>query len=193
MGLLSDSVPDCGMLCRVFIKNFMGTYKCPNNEWDLSQLVQQEGETLSEYIQRFCSRRNTIPDIRDHTVVTLFQKGLRDGGLIKKLARKRSVTSEDMFRIADTYATGEVALREARWKQWEGKHPVQEFTRHREYKRKADHMVAVADQRPARRNRQEDFDCFLDSLCIWHPKGIRLSSATASKGLPKKSSREEIH
>jgi hypothetical protein len=40
MVLPADSVPDVGSLCRVFIRNIMGTYKCPGNEWDLLQVVQ---------------------------------------------------------------------------------------------------------------------------------------------------------
>jgi hypothetical protein len=71
MGLPSRSIKSWSQLHRQFIGNFQATYERPENKWDLAQIVQKDGESVREYIQRFCSKCNTIPDIQDHSVLAV--------------------------------------------------------------------------------------------------------------------------
>ena len=64
-GLPSRSIDSWGELCRQLINNFKSTCNRPSSEWDLNRMKQSEGESLREYIQRFCRKRNTIPDIEE--------------------------------------------------------------------------------------------------------------------------------
>jgi hypothetical protein len=34
-------------------------------DWDLGSAIQKKGESLREYIQWFCNRRNIIPEVDD--------------------------------------------------------------------------------------------------------------------------------
>ena len=41
-------------------------------------MKQSEGESLHEYMQRFCRKRNTILDFEERAVIMYFKQGLRD-------------------------------------------------------------------------------------------------------------------
>jgi hypothetical protein len=51
-------------------------------DWDLASVVQKKGESLQEYIQRFCNKTNVIPEVDDKSIVMFFNKGLREPSLI---------------------------------------------------------------------------------------------------------------
>jgi hypothetical protein len=61
------------------------------------------GESLREFIQCFCNKRNIILEVDDKSIVMFFKKGLRDPSLIHKLTMKNPRTSEAMFVIANKY------------------------------------------------------------------------------------------
>jgi hypothetical protein len=61
------------------------------------------------FIQRFCNKRNIIPEVDNNSIVMFFKKGLRDPSLIRKLAMKNPWTSEAMFAITNKYAMAEEA------------------------------------------------------------------------------------
>jgi hypothetical protein len=44
--------------------------------------VQNEGESLREFIEHFCNKRNVIPEVDDKSIIMFFKKGLRDPSLI---------------------------------------------------------------------------------------------------------------
>jgi hypothetical protein len=72
----------------LFTSNFRATFIWSRVNWDLASVVQKKGESLREYIQRFCNKRNVIPEVDDKSIVMFFKKGLRDSSLIRKLAMK---------------------------------------------------------------------------------------------------------
>jgi hypothetical protein len=43
---------------------------------------RRRGGSLREFIQRFCKKRNIIPEVNDKSIVMFFKKGLRDLALI---------------------------------------------------------------------------------------------------------------
>jgi hypothetical protein len=49
---------------------------CLGVDWDLVAVVQKKGESLQEFIQHFCNRRNIIPEVNDKSIVMFFKKGL---------------------------------------------------------------------------------------------------------------------
>lgn len=63
MNLLPCSVGSWEDLCHQFVVNFQGIFVCPGMEGDLHAVKQGKGETLRQFIQRFCEVRNTIPKI----------------------------------------------------------------------------------------------------------------------------------
>jgi hypothetical protein len=64
----------------------------PEVDWDLASIVQKKGESLREFIQRFCNKINIIPEVDDKSIVIFFKKGVRDSSLIRKLAMKNPRT-----------------------------------------------------------------------------------------------------
>jgi hypothetical protein len=76
-------------------------------DWDLASIIQKKGESLREFIQHFCNKRNIIPVVDDKSIVMFFKKGFRDSSLIRKLTMKKPRTLEAMFAIANKYTLAE--------------------------------------------------------------------------------------
>ena len=51
--LLSNAIQSWADLKEIFVGNFQGTYKCPENPWDLKNYCQKADETLYGYIRCF--------------------------------------------------------------------------------------------------------------------------------------------
>jgi hypothetical protein len=77
-------------------------------------MLQKKGESLQEFIQCFCNKRNTIPEVDDKSIIMFFNKGLRDSFLIRKLTMKSPRTSEEMLAITNKYALAEEAALDTR-------------------------------------------------------------------------------
>ena len=60
-------------LCRQFVANFAGSCPRAGSEADLHAVRQQPGETLQQFIQRFCQVRHTIPRITPASVIVAFR------------------------------------------------------------------------------------------------------------------------
>jgi hypothetical protein len=88
LGLLAGSVCSWNYLCWLFTSNICATCPHPRVNWDLASIVQKKGESLREFIQRFCNKRNIIPEVDDKSIVMFLKKGLRDSSLIRKLTMK---------------------------------------------------------------------------------------------------------
>jgi hypothetical protein len=70
-------------------------------------MVQKKGESLREFIQCFCNKRNVIPEVDDKSISKFFKKVLRDSTLIRKLALNNPRTLEEILEIANKYALAE--------------------------------------------------------------------------------------
>jgi hypothetical protein len=75
----------------------------------LANILQKKEESLREFIQIFCNKRNVIAEVDDKSIIMFFKKGLRDSSLIHNLAMKIPRTSEEMLVIANKYALVEEA------------------------------------------------------------------------------------
>jgi hypothetical protein len=98
----------------LFTSNFHVTCACSWVDWDLASVVQKKGESLREFIQRFCNKRNIISEVDDKYIIMFFKKGLRDPALIQKLTMKNPTTSEAMFTIANRCALAEEVILDTR-------------------------------------------------------------------------------
>jgi hypothetical protein len=165
LGLPTGSVRSWNHLHWLFISNFRATCAWLGVNWDLASVVQKKGESLREYIQCFCNKRNVIPEVDDKSIMMFFKKGLRDSSLIRKLTINNPMISEQMFSIANRYALADEATLDTR-EQKELGHSGNDK------KRKSDHS-SNAVEHPHRhkeyRPRPSEFEGFLDHICIFHP------------------------
>jgi hypothetical protein len=134
-------------LCRLFISNFHATCACPGVEWDLTSVVQKKGESLREFIQRFCNKRNLIPEVDDKSIIMFLEKILRDSSLIRKLTMKNPRTSEQMLAIANKYALAEEVTLDTREQKKESGHTDQpSSSKGHDKKRKVDHFANAMER-----------------------------------------------
>jgi hypothetical protein len=93
-------------LVRTFVGNFLGTYVCPGNSWDLQACTQKPGESLWDFIQRFSKRCTELPSVAQYEIVHAFLEGKTCRDLVRELGRSPSVDSNELFDIATSFASG---------------------------------------------------------------------------------------
>jgi hypothetical protein len=71
-----DSIDSWEDLKKTFIDNFQGSMLCAGTRHDLSQVKQEENETLRCYTSRIFKMRATIANITNEDVIHCFQNGL---------------------------------------------------------------------------------------------------------------------
>jgi hypothetical protein len=109
LGLPTGLVHSLSHLCWLFTSNFCATCVRSRVNWDQASVVQKKGESLQEFTQRFCNKRNIIPEVNDKSIIMFFKKGLRDSSLIRKLSMKNPRMSQEILAIANKYALAEKA------------------------------------------------------------------------------------
>jgi hypothetical protein len=141
-----------------------------------------KGESLREFIQCFCNKRNVIPKVDDKSIIMFFKKGLRDSSLIRKLTMKNPRTSEEMLAIAKKYALAEEVTLDNRDTNRDSNTDKElshsnrpSSSKSNDKKRKSGHSVANIE-RPCHNKtkywpRSGEFEGFLDRICIFHPQG----------------------
>jgi hypothetical protein len=143
------SIHSRSQLCWLFTRNFHTTHAHLGAHWDLASVVQKNGESLQEFIQCFCNKRNTIPEVDNKSIIMFFKKGLRDPTLIRKLAMKKLGTSEAIFTISNRYTLAEEVTLDA-WEQKKEKdsgHANQpSLSKHHDKKRKPDCSINAVEQ-----------------------------------------------
>jgi hypothetical protein len=164
-------------LCRQFISNFRATCERPGVKWDLANIMQEEGESLQKFIQRFYNKRNVIPEVDDKSIIMFFKKGLKDSALIRKLAMKNLRTSEEMLAIANKYALAEEATFDNKEAKRDKKPSHSDRPGTCRSNDKKGNPTSVSNVERPLRNRTEyqprsrEFENFLDKICIFHPQG----------------------
>jgi hypothetical protein len=99
----------------------------------LANVVQKKGESLREFIKRFCNKRNLIPEVDDKSIIMFFKKGLSDSSLIRKLAMKYTLVEE-------------VTLNTREHKKESGHMDQPSLSKGHDKKRKADHSVNTVER-----------------------------------------------
>lgn len=74
------------------------------NRIDLSQVKQQEGETLWSYLRRFFDKKATIVDATEHDVIDCFQNSLHDRRMFQDFGRRHPVDVKSLKIMVQTWA-----------------------------------------------------------------------------------------
>jgi hypothetical protein len=91
------------------MSNFKLTYKRPISIEEVKACVQQRGETLRAYIQRWSIIKNSAVEVSDERAIDAFIVGLRQGDLVEEMGRIKLKTVSDLMNIANIFADGEDA------------------------------------------------------------------------------------
>jgi hypothetical protein len=94
-------------LMKQFTSNFRSTYKRPTSIEEVKAYVQQRGETLRAYIQRWSLIKNSVVEVSDKRAIDAFIVGLRRGDLVEEMGRIKPKTVSDLMDVANRFADGE--------------------------------------------------------------------------------------
>jgi hypothetical protein len=76
--------------------------------------VQQKGETLRSYIQRWSVIKNSAEDVSDERAIDAFLSGLRHSDLVEEIRRTRPRSVSELMEVANRFADGEDAYNNKR-------------------------------------------------------------------------------
>jgi hypothetical protein len=76
--------------------------------------MQQKGETLCSYIQRWSVIKNSAEDISDERAIDAFSSGLRRSDLVEEIGRTRPRKVSKLMEVANRFADGEYAYNNKR-------------------------------------------------------------------------------
>lgn len=94
-----------------FMRNFIGTYKCPGRPRQLSMCVQGADESLHNYLTRWTELHNSCEGVHEVQTIQYFTKGCRDGTLLKhKLMCSEPATMAELMARANKYAMAGLAM-----------------------------------------------------------------------------------
>jgi hypothetical protein len=94
-------------LTRQFTSNFKSTYKRPASIEEVKVCVQQRGETLRAYIQRWSIIKNLAVEVSDERAIDTFIVGLPQGDRVEEMGRIKPTTVSDLMDVANRFADGE--------------------------------------------------------------------------------------
>jgi hypothetical protein len=101
-------------LTRQFTRNFKSTYKRLASIEEVKTCVQQRGETLRAYIQRWSLIKNSAVEVSDERAIDAFIAGLRRGDLVEEMGRIKPKILSDLMDAANRFADGEDACNNKR-------------------------------------------------------------------------------
>jgi hypothetical protein len=101
-------------LTKQFTSNFKSTYKRPASIEEVKACVQQRGETLRTYIQRWSIIKNSAVEVSDERAIDAFIIGLRRGDLVEEMGRIKPKTVSNLMDVANRFADGEDAYNNKR-------------------------------------------------------------------------------
>jgi hypothetical protein len=76
--------------------------------------VQQKGETIRSYIQRWSVIKNSVEDVSDEREIDAFSSGLRHSDLVEKIGRTRPRTMSELIEVVNRFVDGEDAYNNKR-------------------------------------------------------------------------------
>jgi hypothetical protein len=185
-----DKIHNWTDLCRVFVRNFQGTYTRPGKQWELCNCKKQSGESLREYIWCFSKRCTELLGATDNDAISVFQNGATCTSLIHRLGRRMPHTTRELLDIASNHADDEEGIAATlNTPQGKGKQVVDhdEGTSSRfkkNNKRRRDNNLVVAVECKASRLRgnptkpapsKDHFEKLLDAPCPLHEVPVKHS------------------
>jgi hypothetical protein len=112
--LPNDSIGSWGELENQFARNFRSTYKRPASLEEVKSCVQQKGEILCSYIQRWSVIKNSAEDVSDERAIDAFSSGLHRTDLVEEIGRARPKIISELMETANRFADGEDAYNNKR-------------------------------------------------------------------------------
>jgi hypothetical protein len=94
-------------LMKQFTSNFRSTYKRPASIEEVKACVQQRGETLRAYIQRWSLIKNSAVEVSDERAIDAFIIGLSRGELVEEMGRIKTKTVSELMDVANRFTDGE--------------------------------------------------------------------------------------
>jgi hypothetical protein len=101
-------------LTKQFTSNFKSMYKRPTSIEEVKAYVQQRGETLRAYIQRWSIIKNLAVKVSDERAIDAFIVRLRQGDLVEEMGRIKPKTVSDLMDVANRFVDGENACNNKR-------------------------------------------------------------------------------
>jgi hypothetical protein len=81
---------------------------------EVNSCVQQKGETLRSYIQRWSVIKNSAKDVSDERAIDAFSSSLHHTDLVEEIERAKPRTVSELMEIANKFADGEDAYNNKR-------------------------------------------------------------------------------
>ena len=117
-GLPPNSIHNWADFEHVFLNNFEGTYHRPGSGADLHNIIQEDKESVRDYVARWLKKKNTLSNISDETAIEAFVSGAQDPLFRHKLGKKRGegklTSMAALMKVANDFATGEETARAGR-------------------------------------------------------------------------------
>jgi hypothetical protein len=101
-------------LTKQFTSNFKSTYKRSASIEEVKACVQQHGETLRAYIQRWSLIKNLAVEVLYERAIDAFIIGLRQGDLVEEMGKIKPKIVSDLMDVANRFADGEDACNNKR-------------------------------------------------------------------------------
>ncbi|KAL0355517.1 UNVERIFIED_CONTAM: Transposon Ty3-G Gag-Pol polyprotein [Sesamum radiatum] len=101
--LPSGSIRSFVQLVRGFIQHFASNQRYPKNSSHLFSIIQEDGEPLRSYIQRFANEILDIPDISPEFLSGIMAQGLRNGGLADSLIGDPAPNWDELLAQAEKF------------------------------------------------------------------------------------------
>jgi hypothetical protein len=101
-------------LTKQFTRNFRSTYKRSASIKEVKACMQQRGETLRAYIQRWSLIKNSAVEVTDERAIDAFIIGLRRGDLVEEMGRIKLKIVSELMDIANRFPDGEDACNNKR-------------------------------------------------------------------------------
>jgi hypothetical protein len=90
-----------------FTSNFAGAMERSGTCMDLAMVMQEQGETLRQYMQRFFDKRAIVVDIADKEVINLFQNGLYHHRTFEDFSRRHPSSITKLLDMITSWANEE--------------------------------------------------------------------------------------
>lgn len=179
--LRPNSIESWEALKQAFVDNFQGSMIPAGTRHDLSQVRQEENETLRSYTRRFFDIRATIANIADEEVIRCFRHGLATKTMYREFGRNLPTTVLELRDMMQRWADQEDEENERFPKRKNDKgggpgRPDRSNYNNSGASRKRKPENQVANVETSHRNKKsgklhDDYEKILHKKCPMHPNG----------------------
>ncbi|KAL0337789.1 UNVERIFIED_CONTAM: hypothetical protein Scaly_2054000 [Sesamum calycinum] len=131
--LLTHTIENFEQLSQYFLHHFSINKRYPKKASFLFTIVQQEQESLRDYVQRFSEAVLEVPHLNHKLLASILQQSLRRGRFRESIASKAPATLDELLKRAAKYIRIEEALKpktdtnnKRKVREWEKRDPRRE-------------------------------------------------------------------